>query len=103
MQYAVIAVIVVVIVGGFIYNYLRQKKIKENGIEVDAVISRIVEKESTDSDNNTDYTYEYYVKYTDQNGNQVEAKLSNPRTLSKVGDQLKIKYLPEKPKVAVRV
>ena len=41
MTYAIIAVIVIAVVIGLVFNYKRSKAINERGIEADAVVSRI--------------------------------------------------------------
>ena len=71
----------------------------KNGIEADAVITRI-----EDEGIGTDTSFNYYVRYT-MNGQAVEAKLSNPGFGKglEVGAQIRIKYLPEKPNIVVRV
>lgn len=101
--YALIALVAVCMIGGFIYTAKRNQKIKANGIETDAVISRIKEIESEDSEGRRETHYEYFVKYVNQNGQTVEAKLSNPPRFPREGQQLRIKYLPEKPKIALAV
>lgn len=103
MLYIGIAVVVIIIIIGFIYNYKRSKAINERGIEVDAVLSRIREVEGTDSDNNQITDYEYYVKYKTESGETVEARLGNPPRFITEGTQLRVKYLPEKPKYVLMV
>ncbi len=99
--YIITGVVVVGIVGGIIFTIMRTNAIKKNGIEANAVVSRIKEQESTDSDGFTDTTYIYFVKFRTQDGQDVEARLSNPSGKIKVGDELRIKYLPNKPKVVI--
>ena len=96
-------VVVVGIVGGIIFTIMRTNAIKKNGIEANAVVSRIKEQESTDSDGFTDTTYIYFVKFRTQDGQDIEARLSNPSGTIKIGDELRIKYLPNKPKLVVAV
>lgn len=103
MLYVVIGVIVLVVIIGFIYNYKRNKAINEKGIEVDAVLSRIKEVEGQDSDGNRTTDYEYFVKYKNESGETVEAKLGNPPRFITEGTQLRVKYLPEKPKYVLMV
>lgn len=81
---------------------------KKNGTEAEAVITRIEEETTYDSDG-ASTSYDYYVLYTrtdgGASGQEVEAKLTNPgfgRGLE-VGKRIKIKYLPEKPNAAVWV
>lgn len=103
MLYVVIGVFVLVVIIGFIYNYKRSKAINEKGIEVDAVLSRIKEVEGQDSDGNRTTDYEYFVKYKNESGETVEAKLGNPPRFITEGTQLRVKYLPEKPKYVLMV
>lgn len=73
---------------------------KRNGIEAEALITRI--EEETDSD--ASITYHYFVQYT-MNGQKVEARLTNPGFGKglEVGARIKIRYLEEKPNAAVWV
>ncbi len=102
MYYAIIAIVAVIVIGGAVYSYLRSKKIKENGIETDAVVSRIKEIEK-EEDGHTTTEYQYFVRYQDQAGQTVEAKLGNPPRFLTEGTPLKIKYLPEKPKYVLMI
>ena len=103
MLYIGIAVIAVVVIASFAYSYQRSKKIKENGVETDAIVSRVKEIEKEDSDGHYSTDYEYFVRYQNQAGETVEAKLGNPPRFLREGTQLRIKYLPEKPKYALMV
>lgn len=99
----IIAVVIIVVIAGFIYNYKRSKAINERGIETDAVLSRIKEIENEDSDGNKTFDNEYYVRYVNEAGETIEAKLGNPPRFITEGTQLKVKYLPEKPKYVLMV
>ena len=93
--FAIIAILF--IVAGAAYVFYNIHRVKKNGIETDAVITRI-----EDVGMGTDTSYDYYVCYTER-GQKIEAKLSNPgfgRGLE-VGAEIRIKYLPEKPNIAV--
>ena len=103
LTYVIFGVVVVGIVGGIIFTIMRTNAIKKNGIEANAVVSRIKEQESTDSDGFTDTTYIYFVKFRTQDGQDIEARLSNPSGTIKIGDELRIKYLPNKPKMVIAV
>ena len=103
MLYVGIGVLAVIVIVSFIYNYKRSKAINENGIEADAVISRVKEIETENSDGTRDVKYEYYVQYTDQNGSPVQAKLGNPPRFAREGMELRIKYLPDKPKYVISI
>ena len=94
---AVVAILVLVAAAVFVFYKIHYTK--KNGIEAVGIITRI-----EDESMGEDVSYGYYVRYT-LNGQAVEAKLSNPgfgKGLD-VGAQIKIKYLPEKPNVAVQV
>ena len=102
MYYAAIAIIVVAVIIGAVYAFKRNQKIEQNGIEADAVVSRIKEIEK-ENDGNYEVDYEYYVTYQNQSGEKVEAKLGNPPRFLTEGKQLRVKYLPEKPKYVLMV
>ena len=102
MTYAIIAVIVIAVVIGLVFNYKRSKAINERGIEADAVVSRIKEIE-TENDGQRETRYEYFVKYRNEAGATVEAKLGNPPRFLMEGTELRVKYLPEKPKYVLTV
>ena len=101
--YIFIGVAVVVVAIGAVYTILRNKKINENGIEVDAVISRIDTDTQTDSDGSVSENKTYYVEYQNAEGGIVTAKLGNPPFGAAVGTAMRVKYLPEKPKYVRRV
>ena len=103
MNWLIFAVFVAVIIGGVVYSIIHMNKVKKEGIEADAFVSRIDVEESTDSDGMTSTTEKYFVRYTGQDGKQIEARLANPRKGLVMGDRIKVKYLPEKPKYAVMV
>lgn len=101
MFYAIIAIVAVAAIIGIIFVVKRNSAIKKNGIEADAVVSRIKEVETDNEDGSHDVKYTYYVKYQTQDGNSVEAKLSSAPRFTCEGDSLRIKYLPEKPKYVI--
>ena len=96
------AVIVVAIVAGVIYSIALARKIQKNGIEADAVLTRVETNTTTDSDGDVSTTTTYYVTYVNREGQSVEAKLmTEPPRSVRQGASLRVKYLPEKPKYAV--
>lgn len=107
------AVVAVVILAVIVYKIIMNRKIRQNGMDADAVISRIEVDTSTDADGDTTTTETYYVTYVNQQGQTVEAQLGNlsinvnifgKRYRSrKEGDKLRVKYLPEKPEYVVAV
>lgn len=96
-------ILAVILIVGAIYTIKRNQKIKSQGVEADAVVSRIKEIESRDSDGAITTSYEYYVRYRNETGETMEAKLGNPPRRIREGDALRVKYLPEKPKFALAV
>ncbi len=92
--------ILVFIAAAAIYVFYKIWYTKRNGIETEAIITRIEEESNVDAN----ITYHYFVQYA-KNGKTVEATLSNPgfgKGLV-VGARITIKYLEEKPNVAVWV
>lgn len=79
-----------VLIAGFLISRGMKKGINENGIETDAVVSRIVD------DGTQEYTdITVYVKYRNEDGKEVEGVLSNPRADMEEGQQVRIKYHPK--------
>ena len=103
MFYAIIAIVAVAAIVGIVFVFKRNSAIKKNGIEADAVVSRIKEEEIERENGFYDVNYVYYVKYQTQDGNTVEAKLNSAPALTREGDRFRIKYLPEKPKYVLLV
>ena len=101
MTYVLIAVIVIAVAVGAFFTIKRNRAIQQNGIEADAVVSRVVEHENQNDDGSHDVSYTYYVKYQTQDGKIVEAKLGNAPAHLYVGSTLRVKYLPEKPKYVI--
>ncbi len=101
--FAIIVLLFIAAVAGYIFYKIWYTK--RNGIEADAVVTRIEEESGFDPD----VTYNYYVRFTrsdgEMNGQEAEARLSNPGFGKglEVGARIRIKYLPENPKAAVRV
>ena len=91
--------ILLVIIAGAAYILYKIHYTKKNGIETDAIITAI-----EDEGLSTEASYTYYVRYY-MSGQTVEAKVSNPGFGKglEVGAQIRIRYLPEKPKTVVWV
>ena len=100
MTYVFIAVVVIALVVAAVFTIKRNNAIQKNGIEADAVVSRIEDQE-TENDGHREVNYIYYVQYQTQDGKTVEAKLGNEPAHLFVGSKLRIKYLPEKPKYVI--
>lgn len=101
LNYIFIAVIVAVIAVGITITVRRRSAIRKNGVEADAVVSRVKEQTSVDEEGFTQTTYIYFVTFRGVDGNTVEAMLDKAPKHIKVGDRLTVKYLPEKPKYAL--
>lgn len=84
------AVFLIVIVAGMLVSRKLKKGINENGIETDAVVSRVSEDMSQDL---SDFTV--YVKFRIENGEEVEGVISNPRADLEEGQRVRIKYHPK--------
>ena len=100
MTYVLIAVVVIALVAAAVFTIKRNNAIQKNGIEADAVVSRIEEQE-TENDGRREVNYIYYVQYQTQDGKTVEAKLGNEPAHLFVGSKLRIKYLPDKLKYVI--
>lgn len=98
-----IVIFLILIVIGGIYAFIVSKKVKSEGIETTAVVSRVVETETTDLDHLTKTSYTHYIRYTNQAGEQVEAVLSNPSDELSVGTRIRIKYLPDRQEYPVMI
>ena len=83
-------VFLAVIAAGMLVSRRMKRGIRENGIETDAVVSRIVD-DGTQSE--TDINV--YVRFLTEDGTETEASLSNPRTDLKKGQSVRIKYHPK--------
>ena len=67
-----------------------KKQIEENGIETDGVISRI-----SDTGDTTATSLCCYVRFRTEDGEEIEAVLSNPGSDIEEGQQVRIKYHPK--------
>lgn len=84
------AVFLAVLAAGMLISSRIKKTIKENGIETDAVVSRIV-----DNGTDTEIDINIYVSYCTEDGKEVEGILSNPKSDLKEGQHVRIKYHPK--------
>ena len=79
-------------------------EIKKNGIITEAVVSNYVESSYVDKEKGsktfgkTFYSYTNYVKYQNESGETIEAKIGNYDSCLSMNAKVKIKYLPKKPK-----
>ncbi len=67
-----------------------KKTIEENGIETDAVVSRIIDEGSLE-----EIDINVYVKYYTEDGTEVEGILSNAPDGLTEGQHVRIKYHPK--------
>ncbi len=87
--------VVSLVVSSFLWAGYHIRQIRKNGIETEAVVTDIEERQVTDGDG-FPMTYEdYHVRYR-LNGRTVRATISNPVRGLAVGSVILIRYLPEK-------
>ena len=93
---------VLVVVGVVIFSIVRRNKVKKNGIEADAVVTReYVDRVVGEGCGRADHVV--YVNYRSREGQIVEARLDNPSRKMTQGMQIRVKYMPDKPKYVVWV
>ena len=91
------------IVAYYIYKFATNRKMKKDGIETEAVVTRVRTETGSATDNNSTYSI-YYVEYTNQAGQKVEAELTNePAKDVWEGSTITIRYLPDKPNKALYI
>ncbi len=83
-------VFLIVIAAGMLFSRKIKKEIIEEGIEADAVVTRIVDDGSAD-----DIDINVYVTYYTEDGTEVEGILSNPGPDLQEGQKVRIKYHPK--------
>ena len=110
-----LGVILLVIAILVIRNKRINGEIDRDGIECSAVVSRVKEQVSTDSDGMVSVSYLYYVTYRTMNGQTVEAQLGSGKSIDfhigkkswdhdlHEGTSVRIKYLPERTNYVIRV
>ena len=79
-----------VFVAGLLVSRMIKNGTEKNGIEADAIVSRIVDDGSP-----TDIDINVYVRYRTASGEEAEAILSNPRSDLEEGQRVRIKYHPK--------
>ena len=79
-----------VFVVGVLVSRMMKYGTEKNGIETDAIISRIV-----DDGTPTDIDINVYVCYRTANDEEAEAILANPRSDLEEGQRVRIKYHPK--------
>ena len=86
-----------------VLRIISSHKLRKYGIEADAVISGSTMNVSTDNDGRSATDYTYYVTYTTQDGQTVQAVLDREPPVTRTGTHVRIKYLPQKPRNAVLI
>lgn len=98
-EFIFIIILALFAIGG-IWAFAVSKKAVKEGIETDAVISRIELHEWSGIEDECpidSVTEECYITYRNHNGQNVEAILSNPGDHTfKVGDRIQVRYLPDR-------
>lgn len=97
----VIGIILLLFAIGGIWAFVVTRKVKKEGIETEAVVTRVELHEWSEMAGDTyfpdSYTEEYYVTFTNSDGQAVESMLTNEGDNKfKKGDRLKIRYLPDR-------
>ena len=99
--YAVTVALTLFVILAIYLKYRKNKKIKDEGMETEAVVSRVDEHINVMADGMTTVEVKYYVKYRNNFGEEIEAELGNPERGLKEGALIIIKYLPNKEKYVV--
>ena len=93
-----ITVFAVIFTAFLVYAFRYIRKVKKNGLDAEAVVTRYETEETTDSDGFSETRTTYFVEYRTAEGETVEGTLANPKRGLAVGRRMKIKYLPEQKK-----
>ena len=101
-NYLLIIVGVLILVVYLVFTTKRNKELSEKGMETDAIVSRVEENETENKDGSYHTTYTYIVKYL-LDGKEMEAKLGMAPDNIKKGQQVRIKYLKDKPRYVIYV
>ncbi|MBQ8092711.1 MAG: hypothetical protein IJ242_03955 [Clostridia bacterium] len=86
--------IIAFVAASFLWTFFRIIRVKMLGVEVNAVVTRLEEHETTDADGIPNEYYEAYIRYQTQDGRTVNASLANSNTFLNIGDWVRIKYIP---------
>ncbi len=82
-------VFLAVFAAGTLISRRIKRRIAEEGIETEAVVSRIV-----DDGAQGEIDIDVYVRYRTEDGEEIEGLLSNPRPDMEEGQRVRIKYHP---------
>ena len=86
--------IIAFIAASFLWTFFKIIRVKILGVEVNALVTRLEEHETTDADGIPNEYYEAYIRYQTQDGRTVNTSLANSNTFLNVGDWVRIKYIP---------
>lgn len=89
-------IIIAFVLLSFLWTYFKIFRVRMTGIEADAVVTRMEEHETVDSDGLPNEYYDVYVRFQAQDGRTVNACLANSDCFLNVGDWVKIRYIPGK-------
>jgi|GEM_PF-6045237 len=103
MRTVIIIVGVVLVLSVVAVVVYRRRKIIKDGIQVEAVLQRVEKHESIDTDGNTSSTYTFWVTYTNDSGQKVDAELLNGKRTMQIGEHLSVKYLPNRPDLVMNI
>ena len=99
----IVGVMMLPLVAFVVYRLIYRRKIIKDGIQVEAVLQRVEVDESRDTEGNTSSTYTFWVTYTNDSGQKVDAKLLNGKRTMQIGEHLSVKYLPNRPDLVVNI
>lgn len=86
------AICVIFVIARVVLTLRKAKKIDREGIETDAVVSKIVESRDVEASSSS---YTTYVKYMDRDGNTLESPMAfTVRPEHAEGDEVRIRYIP---------
>ena len=91
-----VALVLILLAAGAVWNRVSARKLREDGVETTAEVSRIETEKTTDYDGTVFVTHTYFVTYQDSKGETVEAEIPDPNQKLEVGTQVKIRYLPNR-------
>ena len=91
-----VALVLVLLAAGAVWKRVSAQKLEADGIETTAVVSRDETEKTNDYDGTVFVTHTYYVTYENSKGETVEAELPDPNQKLEVGNQVKIRYLPNR-------
>lgn len=86
--------IITFVLASFLWTFFKIFRVRMMGIEADAVVTRMEEHETIDSDGLPNEYYDAYVRFQAQDGRTVNACLANSSCFLNVGDWVKIRYIP---------